>query len=296
MLGDEMILHEVVRDISQQKQAEHKLLASKEKFREIIENTIDVHYRMFFDTGAYDYVSPSVETIFGFTPHEMMNFDFSENLKLFHPDDLPNLYSFRDDLVEQDFKTNKFLEREFRIITKESKVRWIHGYYTLTKDNEGKPKFIIGILSDVTHQKDIEKKLKNNEEKFLRIIENTSTILYRQDFETNKFQYISPSAASFFGHSVQEMMEMSVEERLKLFHPEDFIKLRTFSDDLVDADNNNHSLELEFRMIDKNGAIHWVYGQYSLIKNTKGQPKYIIGVLTDFTDRKKAEIATDLKD
>ena len=81
--------------------------------------------------------------ILGYSIDEIMNMDLEEQKKLFHPEDLPGLLSFRDDLVDADNEGKNFIEREFRMIDKYGEVHWINGNYVITKDENDEPKFML---------------------------------------------------------------------------------------------------------------------------------------------------------
>src|SRR5215207_1774871 len=86
--GPEEILS-VVRDVTGRKLAERKLRESEERFRLLAENARDVIFRYRLDPApGYDYVSPSVETLTGYTPEEFYA-DPGLDIRLIYPDDRP---------------------------------------------------------------------------------------------------------------------------------------------------------------------------------------------------------------
>jgi PAS domain S-box-containing protein len=95
-------------------------------------------------------MSPSVKNILGYSNEEVIEMSPEESNKLFHPNDLEELQSFSDDLIEADEKGQKHIVRSFRMLTKEQEVRHISGTYTLKRDFEGSPLYIIGNLRDIT--------------------------------------------------------------------------------------------------------------------------------------------------
>ena len=168
-------------DITERKLAEKTLQENEKKFREIIENTRDIHYRQDFETGAYNYISPSIEHILGYTTEEIINMDVSQQENLFMPEDLPIAKNFREDLLSEDTQGEGFLDLEFRLISKSNKICWMNGYYLLSRDSDGNPKFIVGILTDITERKQSEEELRKSEAQKQALLDGTTDMIIHID-------------------------------------------------------------------------------------------------------------------
>jgi len=151
-----------IHDITDRKEIEKELYASEERFRQIVERSSDIFYRQNINTTKFEYMSPKVKNILGSTPEEMYSLTVEEQAAQIHPDDLPGLINFRQDLIEADDNGIDSIEREFRIKHKLGGYKWIHGSYNLIRDANGKPEFIVGRLRDITEHKRMEKELQKN--------------------------------------------------------------------------------------------------------------------------------------
>ncbi|MDD3024900.1 MAG: PocR ligand-binding domain-containing protein, partial [Syntrophomonadaceae bacterium] len=135
------------------------LQESKERFRSVLENSLDVAYRRNLQTDIYDYMSPVVEKITGFSAREMSSVNASEILGRIHPDDLPRVLLKRDQAYDTGSGT-----LEYRFKHKDGKYRWFLDHFTVTKDRNGKVLFIGGIVHDITERKKAEEALKKAHE------------------------------------------------------------------------------------------------------------------------------------
>ncbi|MDY0130566.1 MAG: PAS domain-containing protein, partial [Methanosarcina vacuolata] len=135
------------------------LQESEERFRSVLENSLDVAYRRNLQTDRYDYMSPVVEKITGFSANEMSALNASEILDRIHPDDRPRVLLKRDQAYDTGSGT-----LEYRFKHKDGKYRWFLDHYTVTKDRNGKMLFIGGIVHDITKRKKAEEALKKAHE------------------------------------------------------------------------------------------------------------------------------------
>ncbi len=94
-LPDEQIIT-IVRDITQQKEAERQLRQREEYFRSLIENGGDI-IGIIDSAGVIRYDSPSVERVLGYQPRELAG---RSVFKYLHPDDVPRTRTMLEDVLE----------------------------------------------------------------------------------------------------------------------------------------------------------------------------------------------------
>ncbi len=127
---------------------ESDLRQSEARFRSVLDNSQDVIYRLNVQTGRYEYISPSAETLSGFTPDEFMAMELETLLAMVHPGDLPALRAAVASLE----KTGN-VEVEYRQRIKNGDYRWISNRISLAKDDAGRPLYRNGNIRDVTERK-----------------------------------------------------------------------------------------------------------------------------------------------
>jgi two-component system cell cycle sensor histidine kinase/response regulator CckA len=136
-----------VEAIVDQRTAE--LRKSEEKYRELVENINDVIYAVNRD-GVVTYVSPVVESVFGFGSAELIGKTF---LDFIHPRDRQR--------AQRDFeRTLKVASgpREYRFVDKAGQIRWCRANSRPAFES-GEKSGIQGVLVDITQSKRLEEQL-----------------------------------------------------------------------------------------------------------------------------------------
>jgi len=150
------------------------LLESEAKFRMLTENATDLIYRCrVFPVFRYEYISPSVKTITGYSAEEFYKQPFL-GFKIVHPDDI-HLLGDSENLLKKKSKLSnvKGPEVTVRWIKKDGSVIWTETRNKPVFDEKNRLIAIEGISRDITKQKLSEEKSKESEERF-KILSNAT--------------------------------------------------------------------------------------------------------------------------
>ncbi|HZU01944.1 MAG TPA: PAS domain S-box protein [Ktedonobacteraceae bacterium] len=122
------------------------MVESEARFRLLAENAQDVIYRFHFaPTFGYDYVSPAVTTITGYSPEEYYT-DPELALKIVHPDDRPRLQAQRQGTEPLGDSLT------LRWIRKDGTIVWIEQRNKPIYDEAGTVVALEGIARDITER------------------------------------------------------------------------------------------------------------------------------------------------
>jgi PAS domain S-box-containing protein len=135
-------------DITERKLAEVALRNSQERFKSVLDSSLDVIYRLNLVTGKYEYFSPASKEVFGFTAEEFMQMDVGTATSRIHPDDIPRIIEILAKV--NDLGIGKL---DYRFKKKNGQYCWISNHMSLVRDNEGRPMYRDGNIRDITDLK-----------------------------------------------------------------------------------------------------------------------------------------------
>jgi diguanylate cyclase (GGDEF)-like protein/hemerythrin-like metal-binding protein/PAS domain S-box-containing protein len=142
----------------------------------------------------------------------------------------------------------------------------------------------------VAHQRAIAD-LEASEQRFRFITESTGDVIWTLDLSSWKCSYVSPAISSLRGYQPDEFVGKAPEAFLSQDGGE---KIRaTIAESIVDfqAGNTRRSHVVELDQPHKNGRIVPTEVVVTLRADEFGQPKYVLGVTRDITERRRSESA-----
>ena len=269
----------IISDNTASKTMEKMLRESEKKYRHLIEGLNEGVFKMSLPDGRYDYVSTSIQYVFGI-PLEKIYSNAPLINKIIHPD-LKERFEQRwqeilDGKVDPTY--------EYKIIDNNGKERWILQSNRGIYDENGKIVALEGLCRNITEVKLAEKALRDSEERF-RAIAN-----YTYDWENwtdpdGVLIWINPSVERITGYSVEECMSMK-DFPLPIIHDEERDEVR---EKLKKSLDNQDEGSLQFRIKRKDGEIRWMAAVWQPLYNMKGKYRGHRSSIRDVTERVDAE-------
>ncbi len=142
---------------------------------------------------------------------------------------------------------------EFNYVRTKGGRVWVNFYCSLIKN--GNKKLIQIILQDITERKKAEIELKESEEKFRKLTEQS--LMGIGIMQDNKFQYINKRLAEIVKYSIDEILGWEEYEYLKFIHPEyrEKVKIQAEKKQKGHKDVDNH---YEFKVITSDNNVKWI--------------------------------------
>ncbi|HEY5291917.1 MAG TPA: PAS domain S-box protein, partial [Burkholderiales bacterium] len=132
-----------------------------------------------------------------------------EFLGAVHPDDRETLRAAMARTVGQDV----LYEPEYRAVWPDGSVRYITARGRLVRDNKGRPVRINGIIWDITERKRAEGALRESEDRYRDIVENSAGLICTHDLE-GKLLSVNAAMVQFTGYSPEALLRMNVADLL----------------------------------------------------------------------------------
>ena len=272
--GNPKTLVAVMRDITTRKRAEEMLKESEENFRLLIENSMDISLVTNPDLTVR-YVSPSVEQILGYKPEEIIG---RNALEFLSPDDVQYINRNLDTLTP---KPGQPLALEIRFLHKNGTWRVID---SITNNLLHDPT-VMGLVvnaRDITERKRAEKALREREEHFRALIENSleGIAILNEDLT---IRYESPSAERILGYKPEELIGKNI---LEIVHLDDKgIVIKGFK---ILAKYPAQAVPASVRFQHKDGTWHIIEGTVNNLLNNFAV-KGIVVNYRDVTERQRAQ-------
>lgn len=160
-------------------------------------------------------------------------------------------------------------------------VGWQELYsYPLFDAATGQLKGVIEYVRDITDRKNAEERLRDSEERYRKIVENSNDVIMLTGSD-GKIEYLSPACVRVLGYQPEEL----VGTEAWIVHEEDQPKAKEFfAKSLRGISGSN----FEYRVVTKKGEIRWVSHSWSsIMKDDKAQ--VVISVIRDVTEPKRSD-------
>jgi len=266
------------RKITKRKEAEEALRQSEQKYRMIVENTLDI----IFTTNQreeYIYVSPSVNNILGYSPAELIGKPF---IDFVHPEDIPILKNEINNTYSAGYKFSS--EIEYRLRHASGEWRWVISSGTRVVDIKGDFLYFNGIIKDITERKQAEDSLRLTEQNLRNSIDRSFIGTYILNIDQGTV-YVNKAFMDIFGY--KNIEEVKTGPPHTHFTTESYAKWALRHEKLMQGIPYPDNYEAD--IIRKDGAIRHlqVYRQDVF---WDGKMRYQV-LYHDITERKQAEEA-----
>lgn len=182
------------------KRAESALRESEARFRSILDNSIDALYRRDLRSGCFDFFSPAIEQITGYSVEQILGMNVEAILRRVHPEDLERVLT---DKIGTSL-TGKEGTVDYRFLCRDGTYRWLSDRFMITYDAEGAPLFREGILRDITDRKRTQEVLQESEERFREVF-NLTPIPAVIVGEGDRVSFVNRQFTDLFGYTEDDV-------------------------------------------------------------------------------------------
>jgi PAS domain S-box-containing protein len=265
-------------DITESKNAEKALSESERRYRRITESITDYIFTVRMANGhpAETYHGQTCEAVTGYTTEEFSADPYLWIRMVPQADqDLVRAQAF-DLLSGQEPRSI-----EHRIRRKDGQIRWVSNSLVPNYDVKRNLLSYDGLIRDITNRKIAEETLRESEERYRQLVETMNEGLAMADRDY-VFTFINEKFAEMLGYSREEM----VGRHLLDFVHQDY---QDFMQDQMAQRKKGKTKSYEIDWRAKDGRRVYTLISPRGFYDSEGQFIGSLGVLTDITDRKRAE-------
>ncbi|KYC43188.1 hybrid sensor histidine kinase/response regulator [Scytonema hofmannii PCC 7110] len=223
------------------------------------------------EDGAITFISDNVTAQLGYQPQdfiEVHNFW----IKHIHPDDLATVLTQLSCLFEQEH-----LVLEYRFLHKDGTYKWMCDEIKLVQNPNGNVQEIVGMWYDINQRKQAEEKVREQ----AALLDITTDAIFVQDLN-NQILFWNKSAEKLYGWASAEVLEQKVHNFL---YQHTLPQVEEAKKILLEKGE----WQGELHQITKGHQEIVVESRWTLVRNEKKQPKAILIVNTDITQKKQLE-------
>ncbi|MFP4248808.1 MAG: PAS domain S-box protein [Armatimonadota bacterium] len=177
--------------------------------------------------------------------------------------------------------------QKYRIITADGEERWVDDRTTVVRDEAGEIVRYDGILLDITERTRVENALRESEERYRLIAENTVDAIWVMDLDM-RFTWVNRALERITGYTRDEWTGSRLAEHTT---PDKFELMAEMVRNSMDLETPSEGTVFETTIIHKDGHDVPVEIASRMIFDERGTPLELQGVTRDITERKRAEEA-----
>lgn len=242
------------------------------------------------DDGVWDWNIKRGEAFFSLAWKAMLGYEDSDIqnraeafFELIHPDDIDRA----KDAIATHFKdASRPYEIELRLLCKNGTYKWILSRGKVLLDAKNTPYRMLGLHADISHQKEVEARLKESEFRWKFAIEGSGDGLWDWNIESGEVYY-SPQWKSMLGYEDDEI-ESSIESWKKLLHKDQKEILLANLQEYIEGKKEKYISE--HQLLCKDGSYKWILDRGIFVSYDESEkPLRMIGTHTDIDKQKRTQ-------
>ena len=268
-------------DITERKQAEELLAKNEERLR-VIFDTMQAGILLVDPEGKISFANQRMAAMFGYPLEELIGTPYPEHL---HPDQRARGDERMRALIAG---TIDHVSSERRYLCRDGHDFWGHLSGRRLNDADGNLVSLVGVISDISGLKRVQRVLQESEARYRRFTSMTSDFLTtcrRWGDGPFHIEWLAGSFEAITGYAKNQIFEWG--GWLPMVHPGDAERVRR---SLLDIRPGETCAD-EFRIIRKDGEVRWIHEVCHCEAGESPGELFRFGTSRDITKRKDAETA-----
>jgi PAS domain S-box-containing protein len=259
-----------------------ELKAARERLQYLMTVTPAIVYMNQASDYVCTFISENVSRIMGYSAWEMLEDKDFWTVRL-HPEDASGVFREMGPLVEKGGGT-----LEYRFRHRDGHHIWIQDTFRVVRDDQGRPKEIVGSWADISDRKQAEQALGAR----MALMNDLETLVGASPAIIYTTQVSGDYACTFVSENLEPIMgyapwEMRDDKKfwVKRLHPDDATRVFAEMDRIIKQGKG----ALEYRFRHRDGHYIWIQDTFTVTLDEEGKPQEIVGSWADISDRKRIE-------
>ncbi len=266
-------------------QAQAGLVESELRYRTVVDQSGQLVYDLDIPSGRIEWFGErAIAEITGHTAEEFSRVDGPGWEERIHPDDRARVLAES----RHSFATREPFLAEYRFQRNDGTFRIVEDFGVVLTGADGKPHRLLGRMSDITARRRTEDALRESEQRYRLVMEQTGQLIYDLDVETQRVRWFGTAAAEqILGCTAEEFSRLGIDGWRSLLHPED---REAAIARLEHSLHTGEPCQAEYRLRHRDGSYHLVDERGAVLRRPDGVVYRMVGRMTDITERRRVEL------
>jgi len=273
--GGSLAFQAILRDITRQKENEHKLFESEEKYRSLVEDSLVGVYIV--QDGLFPFVNRRFGEIFGYPPREIIGTMHVQDLVV--PEEREKVIENIRKRISGEVKSLRY---GFRGLKKTGETIEVEVFGTMSVFRGRNA--VIGTILDRTQEHRQQSEIAEWRQRYDLIIASSGGMVYEYNLLNGSILW-SGSIEKVLGYELADLRG-DIQEWEDMIHPEDRVEAVK---NLDAAQARLQPYDVEYRFRRKDGSYVWMHDRGFFIPDSTGRAVKMLGIMEDVTNQKELE-------
>jgi PAS domain S-box-containing protein len=272
--GRPIRLDGITFDIDTIRRNRMNLELSQQRLKSIVDALPDPVFISEKKSGKIIFANEVLFSVFGMSPSDFLG----QKLIQFYQS-----FSGRKSYINKLQGEGHIQNHELVLMNKKSEEFWVSASTMPLEFND--TECYITILQDITFRKQLERELKQSNDRYQLAVEGTNDVIWEYDF-IRKSSYLSPQ---FWEIMELEPVHNPLDKELmiKYLHPEDYSLFLNIYKEKIKGKSSDFTVES--RLLANKGKVIYVLIKGKLLYNKAGEPIRVVGSISNITSLKLAQ-------
>ena len=269
-------------NITERRRMEEALRVSEEQFRTTFEAAAMGIVHVGLD-NRWLRVNPAMCALTGYSAAVLTSMAFTD---LMHAEDVDYNLLLLKRLKAGEIPSYK---TENRLVHRSGRDVWVTATAALLRDMDGRPKYLVGTMEDITQQKATLAQLELQRRFVERLTHGMPNTLHVFGRAEQRNLWVNRHLGDTLGYSTDDIAQMGAGFLHQVLHPEDMAAMDLHLNRVFESADEDVQ-GIEYRVRDRAGHWRWLHQSDTVFRrDAEGLALELVGTATDVTGRKRIE-------